>query len=160
MKSATSSSAIQTKATYPTPSAHHGISGRWKPRRFPFCAVNPLACLELSKAVATSNRGASARHSPSGEPNVSSAPPTKSSAKANPKGSPQRNGGWSTGGCPAPCSVQVQVRIHRPDEGAGSHICRPVKNIWQAACSSLPPRNGTHICRPVKNSWQPPCFVW
>jgi hypothetical protein len=44
--------------------------------------VNPLACLELSKAVATSNRGARARHSPSGQPNASSAPLTKSFAQA------------------------------------------------------------------------------
>ena len=56
-------------------SAHHGISGKGKPSRFPCCAVSPLACPEPSTEV-TSNRGARAKHSPRGQPNVSSAPPT------------------------------------------------------------------------------------
>ena len=84
MKPVTSCLATLTKATLPTPTAHHGTSGRWKPRPFPCCAVNPLACQEQSTAVVTSNHGARARHSPSVPPNASSAPPTKSYAQAIP----------------------------------------------------------------------------
>ena len=65
-----------------TPSAHDGISGRWKPRPFRCCAVSPLACQEQTIAVVTSNHGATARPLPSVPPNASSAPPTKSFAQA------------------------------------------------------------------------------
>ena len=77
-KSATLCLATPKKATFRTPSAHHEISGKWKPRPSPCCVVSPLACREPSTAVVISNHGAGARYSPSAQRNASFAPPTKS----------------------------------------------------------------------------------
>ncbi|OLD61161.1 MAG: hypothetical protein AUI53_06805 [Acidobacteria bacterium 13_1_40CM_2_60_7] len=70
------------EATLRIPNVHHGISGRWKQRPFPCCAVSLLVCQERSTAVVTSNHEAKARHSPSGPPNASSMPQTKPFAQA------------------------------------------------------------------------------
>ena len=178
--------AIQTKATFPTQSAHHGTSGKWKPRPFPCCVVNPLACLEPSTALVTFNHGARARHSLSGPPNASSTPLTKSFEQAIPESEAcTKSVGWPTPGWPGAPPFTKTASWHPSIcfyTAIGSHICRPAKNSWQAAClhpvrlgachfymifpSITPPRFagephprlGSHICRPVKNSWQSSCF--
>jgi len=123
MRLATLCLATRTKATLQTQNVHHGISGKWKPRPFPCCAVNPLACRGRSTAVVISNHGAKARHSASVPPNASFTPPTKSFAQAiRANETPRKNGGWLTRSASRHCVI-------------GSHICRPVKKSWQAGCT-------------------------
>jgi len=136
MKSAMSCLATQTKATFRTPNAHHGTSGKWKPRPFPCCVVSLWACRERNTAVVTSDHGAKARHSPSGQPNASSARLTKSFAQGTPESeSPKKrrlaNRTLASRRSPLYDGKLSSIYFYT---AVGSHICRPAKNSWQATC--------------------------
>jgi len=169
--------ATPTKATFRTPSAHHGKSEQWKPRPFPCCVVNPLACLEQSTAGVTSNHGARANRSPSVQPNAFSVLLIKFFELGTPESeSPQKRRLANLRLTSRPpftttASWYPSLCLYT---AVGSHICRPAKNSWQVACphplrlgahhgltvsrsittprfaSEPQGRLGSHICRPVK----------